>query len=100
MDILKIIIISRCLKILDSANSRRVRQRRERKREGIELKAERTWPANRRRGKEEKKSIIWAFGVERNAQLLRKGVSVKKKKKKTMMGDEEKGNWNGLRMKL
>ena len=44
--------------------------------------------------------IIWAFGVERNAQLLRKGESVKKKKKKTMMGDEEKGNGNGFRMKL
>ena len=49
----------------------------------------------KKRKRRKRKSIIWAFGVERNAQLLRKGESVKKKKKKkkkTMMGDEEKGN--------
>ena len=57
----------------------------------------------KKRKRRKRKWIIWAFGVERNAQLLRKGESVKKKKKKkkkTMMGDEEKGNGNGFRMKL
>ena len=53
----------------------------------------------KKRKRRKRKWIIWAFGVERNAQLLRKGESVKKKKK-TMTGDEEKGNGNGVRNEI